>query len=73
MTTADEAFERAFVAVSFSRGVRGEELTAPLGSVAASTLDLCARLAHPDRQIRAKALAVELGAIAVLLDSVKLR
>ncbi|HEV8548943.1 MAG TPA: hypothetical protein VGQ57_07945 [Polyangiaceae bacterium] len=61
-------FQRAFVAVRYFLGAREEELGAPLGS-ATEAQAVSRRLAQPDRQKRAEALAAELGRVVRALDA----
>ena len=61
-------FQRAFVAMRYFLGARGEGLGAPLGEApAARTTE--ERLAHPDRERRAEALAAELGRVVRALEA----
>ena len=64
----NERFERAFVAVCYLLGTRGEHLYEPLGSVEAGTRQLLAGLRHASRDARASVLAAELGQIARSLE-----
>ena len=64
----DPAFERAFVAVRYFLGARGE-LAAPLDPPSAAAEALCAELEHPDRQKRAEVLAGELGQVVRALEA----
>ena len=63
----DPAFERAFVAVSYCLGVRGDESFEglPLG---ASARALVRALGSADRETRALVLAREVARIAVALE-----
>jgi hypothetical protein len=67
-TGFDPDFQRAFVALRYFLGARGDDLAASLGSApaAASTLE---RLSHPDRQRRAEALAAEVGRLVRALEA----
>ena len=64
----DQAFERAFVAMRYFLGARGE-LSAPLGSPAPAADALAGALDDPDRQKRAEVLAVELGHVVRALEA----
>ena len=64
----DPAFERAFVAVRYFLGARGE-LSLPLGSPSPAAEALAAALDDPDRQKRAEALAAELGHVVRALEA----
>jgi hypothetical protein len=61
-------FQRAFVAVRYFLGARGEGLGAPLGDASAARMTE-ERLAHPDRERRAGALAVEIGRVVRALET----
>jgi hypothetical protein len=61
-------YQRAFVAMRYFLGARDVDLAAPLG--AAPEGDAVARrLAQPDRQKRAEALAAEVGRVVRALDA----
>jgi hypothetical protein len=63
-------FQRAFVAMSYYFGVRGEALGEPLaglGLTPAAT-DTLGRLAATERTERARALGAELGRLATALE-----
>jgi hypothetical protein len=62
-------FQRAFVAVRYFLGARGEGLAAPLGGAAPAAATLEAKLAHPDRARRAEVLASEIGLIVRALEA----
>jgi len=64
----DPAFERAFVAVRYFLGARGE-LAAPLDHPSAAAEKLCSELEDPDRQKRAEVLASELGEVVRALEA----
>jgi hypothetical protein len=66
-------FERAFVAMRYFVGARGDDLAAPLGAPSAVVAETLARLRHEDRQRRAEALAVEVGRLVRALDGRTLR
>ena len=68
-----EAFDRAFVALSYWLDRRGDELLAPLGAPQAAAVDLARRLAAPERAARAQTLAAELGRLVAALESRRLR
>ncbi len=61
-------FQRAFVAFRYFLGAREAELGKPLGDASGASA-LLERLAHPDRQKRAEALASELGRVVRALDA----
>ena len=61
------AFERAFVAVSYVLGRRGEELTSPLEQPSRTATELVRRLSAPERLSRAQVLAAELGRVVAAL------
>ncbi len=61
-------FQRAFVAVRYFLGARGAGLGAPLGEADAAKLTE-KRLAHPDRERRAEALAAEVGRVVRALEA----
>jgi hypothetical protein len=72
MTTAEgyePDFQRAFVAVRYFLGARGQGLAAPLGPDAAAGLALEQKLAHPDRTRRAEVLASEVGLVVRALEA----
>ena len=68
MTFAPE-FQRAFVAVRYFLGARGEGLAEPLGASASAGAALEATLAHPDRTHRAEVLAGEIGVLVRALEA----
>jgi hypothetical protein len=68
-----EPFERAFVATSYALGRRGEDLLAPLEEPTAQARALAGRLARPEREQRAQALAPELARLGAALDARRLR
>jgi hypothetical protein len=55
-------FQRAFVSMRYFLGARGEGLGAPLGDAPAARVTE-ERLAQPERERRAEALAAEIGRI----------
>ena len=61
-------FQRAFVAVRYVLGARGEGLGAPLGDASTAAVTE-KRLAHADRERRAEALAAEIGRVVRALDA----
>ncbi len=60
-------YQRAFVAMRYFLGAREEELGAPLGAGPEAEA-VAKRLAQPDRQKRAEALAAEIGRVVRALD-----
>ncbi|HVJ14774.1 MAG TPA: hypothetical protein VM686_05010 [Polyangiaceae bacterium] len=64
----DPAFERAFVAVRYFLGARGE-LALPLDPPSPQAAGLAAELEAPDRQKRAEVLASELGQVVRALEA----
>ena len=62
-------FQRAFVAVRYFLGARGDDLAAPLGDAAVHGQKLAERLAHADRQRRAEVLASEVGHVVRALEA----
>lgn len=64
MDPALPEFQRAFVAVAYFAGARGETLSAPLVEPSPRALELVARLSVEDRGARARALAAELEIVA---------
>ena len=68
-----EAFDRAFVALSYWLDRRGDELLGPLTLPQAGALDLARRLAAPERTARAQTLAAELNRVVLALESRRLR
>lgn len=62
-------FQRAFVAVRYFLGARGEGLARPLGDAASAGIALEAKLAHPDRARRAEVLASEIGLVVRALEA----
>jgi hypothetical protein len=65
----DPAFERAFVALRYFLGARGNDLAEPLGAASPAALDLARDLDDPDRQRRAQVLAPELGQVVRALEA----
>jgi hypothetical protein len=61
-------YQRAFVAMRYFLGARDAELVAPLGT-APEGETVARRLAQPDRQKRAEALAAEIGRVVRALDA----
>lgn len=70
---AREAFERAFVAVSYLLDRRGPDLLQPLGDATPAARDAARALGHADRQVRATVLARELAAVSRALDAWRLQ
>jgi len=66
-------YQRAFVAMRYFLGARDSDLAAPLGTAAAEAEAVARRLAQPDRQKRAEALAAEIGRVVRALDAGILR
>jgi hypothetical protein len=64
----DPAFERAFVAMRYFLGERGE-LAEPLSPPSQAASALAERLQDPDRQRRAETLAAELGHLVRALEA----
>jgi hypothetical protein len=72
MTTDDgfqPDYQRAFVAVRYFLGARGDGLAAPLGPGATAGVLLEQKLAHPDRTRRAETLAAEVGLVVRALEA----
>lgn len=67
--TGRGAFERAFVALSYSLARRGDELLAPLPAPGAEARSLVTALGAPERQSRAVVLARELARVAQAIDA----
>jgi hypothetical protein len=65
-------YQRAFVAMRYFLGAREAELAAPLGA-APEAEAVARRLAQPDRQKRAEALAAEIGRVVRALDAGTIR
>jgi hypothetical protein len=68
-----EAFDRAFVALSYLLDRRGEELLQPLNAAQPAAVDVARRLAAPERAARAQTLAAELSRVVAALESRRLR
>jgi hypothetical protein len=68
-----EAFDRAFVALSYWLDRRGDELLGPLSLPHAGAVGLARRLTAPERTVRAQTLAVELNRVVLALESRRLR
>jgi hypothetical protein len=66
-------FERAFVAMRYFVGARGDDLAAALGEQSPVVAEALTRLRHEDRQRRAEALAAEVGRVVRALDARALR
>ena len=62
-------FQRAFAAASYLVGRRNLELLEPFHPPHAEARALVRRLAHPERERRAQALAVELARIAAAVEA----
>ena len=67
-----EAFQRAFVAMTYWLGRRGNELLDPLPNPDAAAVALAERLSHPERERRARELAVELAPVVRALEQRRL-
>ena len=65
-------FQRAFVAVSYLAGSRGDALLAALNRPAEKTRELVALLGAEDRASRARTLAAELETVARRLAQLEL-
>ncbi len=63
------AFERAFVAMRYFLGARGEDLAGALDQPSPDARALASELDHPDRQRRAGVLASELGHVVRALEA----
>ncbi|RYZ03243.1 MAG: hypothetical protein EOO73_28580 [Myxococcales bacterium] len=63
-------FQRAFLALRYFFGARGEALAEPLAAVGLkpASADTLRGLCHEERSERAQVLAVELGRLATALD-----
>ncbi len=66
-------FERAFVAISFLAGRRGDELLAGISTPGPRARSLAERLSASDRAARAAVLAPELARLVQSLDRRRLR
>lgn len=64
-----DAFERAFVAMSYALARRGDELLAPLAEPGEECRQLARALGHPERQARAVVLAREIARIVQSLET----
>jgi hypothetical protein len=73
MNPESPEFQRAFVAVSYLAGVRGDALLTALGNPHEQARELVARLGVEDRASRARTLAGELEVIARRLSRLELR
>ena len=62
-------FQRAFAAVSYLAGRRDAELLQPFRAPHDDARAFVRRLAHPDRERRAEALAFELARISNALEA----
>lgn len=69
----ESTFQRAFVAVSYLAGRRGQELLEPLKLTNRDTQKLVQLLGHPERERRAEVLAAELSPLAHSLELRSLR
>ncbi|HEY4105568.1 MAG TPA: hypothetical protein VGM44_16835 [Polyangiaceae bacterium] len=68
-SAAHPDFQRAFVALSYVMGRRGDELLESLRSSHDEAKAFTRRLAHPERERRAEILARELARVALALDA----
>jgi hypothetical protein len=68
-----EAFDRAFVALSYWLDRRGDDLLGPLNAPQTGAVDLARRLAAPERATRAQTLAAELNRVVAALENRRLR
>jgi hypothetical protein len=68
-----EAFDRAFVALSYLLDRRGDELLQPLNAAQPAAAEVARRLAVPERAERAQTLAAELSRVVAALESRRLR
>lgn len=72
MNPASPDFQRAFVAVRYLAGTRGEALLAPLSEPSARAKQLVSELGAEDRAQRARTLAGELEIVARRLSRLEL-
>ncbi|HLV67708.1 MAG TPA: hypothetical protein VKY73_17935 [Polyangiaceae bacterium] len=63
----DPSFQRAFVAIRYFAGQRGEALLEPLERPVAAARELAAALDAPSREERARALSSELERLKAVL------
>jgi hypothetical protein len=70
VSTRSPDFQRAFVALRYFWGARGDALTAGFGSITPQgpAADLLGALGAGSRELRAQALGAELGRLAQDLD-----
>jgi hypothetical protein len=68
-------FQRAFVALRYFFGARDQALAEGFEQVCRvpAATETAAQLAHPDRAVRARALAAELARVAAALEERRLR
>ena len=71
-STHEPEFQRAFAAVAYFAGVRGEALLAPFTTPSAELRALCLSLSAPEQSARAKALSTELERIARRVEALRL-
>jgi hypothetical protein len=69
----DPAFQRAFIAVSYFAGTRGDGLLLPLSAPTAEAKKLVQGLGSSEKSVRAVVLGRELERIARGLDAWRLR
>ena len=72
VTVPSDDFGRAFVAMSYWLEQRGEGLSRGLAEPSPAALELVRRLSHPDRQTRARVLALEIARISASLAARRL-
>lgn len=65
--------ERAFVAVSYVLGRRGDALLEPLATPTLAARGVVERLGHSDREARARVLAAELARVVSAFEARRLR
>lgn len=70
---ASPSFQRAFVALSYVAGRRNTELLAAFANVHEEARQAAKRLAHPERERRAEALALELSRVASALEARRIK
>jgi hypothetical protein len=69
----EPAFQRAFAAVRFAAGARGEALLTPFAGPCDGALELSRALSSEQRSERAQALSVELKRLVRVLEARRLR
>ena len=68
-----DAYERAFVAMAYLQGRRGDALLAELPAPGAAARRLAQRLGAPEKAVRAQVLAAEVARIVQALDRRRIR